>query len=387
MIHEVRIRNFKSIRDVTVKLSSVTVLVGRSGTGKSNFVLALRFLRDLLDGQQQRLQEEWAVTKPVPATDGPTCFDLRFDVPGVAGEYEYSLHLPQNGPAAPLINESLSLGGDILFHQELRQGHVGGFGSQAVNWTVEPAVVELPPAGPIALGRIPTLADVVIAYTALTSGIGCYTFHSDVMRARADTRNAGQSGLDDTARNYLTTMKEIVSNLQDLSVRKNIIAALKRVNSDVASVELNDLKKPTHAIVGHQFNGRTLGLDLAQESEGFRRFFSHLLALYQRPPKQLLMFEHPEDGIHPGALALLAEEFQSAPLDGRGQVILTTHSPALLDQFSEDQIRVVERDDLQTKIGPVSSEQVAALRDDLLSPGELLTVDPARLDAVGAAAE
>jgi AAA ATPase domain len=47
MIHRFRVRVFKSIADVDVDLSPVTVLVGRSGTGKSNFVQALRFLRDV----------------------------------------------------------------------------------------------------------------------------------------------------------------------------------------------------------------------------------------------------------------------------------------------------------------------------------------------------
>ena len=48
MIHRFRVQNFKSIADVDVELSPVTVLVGRSGTGKSSFVQALRFLRDVL---------------------------------------------------------------------------------------------------------------------------------------------------------------------------------------------------------------------------------------------------------------------------------------------------------------------------------------------------
>jgi predicted ATPase len=113
--------------------------------------------------------------------------------------------------------------------------------------------------------------------------------------------------------------------------------------------------------------------------DGLRRFYAYLLALYQRPPKQILMFEHPEDGIHPGALALLAEEFKATPQQGRGQVILTTHSPKLLDHFDAEQIRVVELDGFRTKIGPVSSEQKEAIHERLLDPGELLTVDPARM--------
>ena len=45
MIHRFRVQNFKSIVNVDVDLSPVTVLVGKSGTGKSSFVQALRFLR------------------------------------------------------------------------------------------------------------------------------------------------------------------------------------------------------------------------------------------------------------------------------------------------------------------------------------------------------
>lgn len=58
---------------------------------------------------------------------------------------------------------------------------------------------------------------------------------------------------------------------------------------------------------------------------------------------------------------------------------MTTHSPKLLDYFDVDQIRVVELDGLATRIGPVSTEQKEAIREKLLDAGELLTVDPARI--------
>jgi predicted ATPase len=131
--------------------------------------------------------------------------------------------------------------------------------------------------------------------------------------------------------------------------------------------------------VGHTYGNRVLTFDLAQESEGFRRFLAHLLACYQTPSKQTLIFEEPEKGIHPGALAALADEFKACPDAGYGQVILTTHSPELLNHFSADALRVVEIQDASTRIGPVAEEQVDALKEQLLRPGELLTVDPARL--------
>ena len=58
---------------------------------------------------------------------------------------------------------------------------------------------------------------------------------------------------------------------------------------------------------------------------------------------------------------------------------MTMHSPELLDHFDVEQIRVVELAGLETRIGFISSEQMEAIRDRLLEPGELLTVDPARM--------
>lgn len=45
-LREVRIRNFKSISRCAVAFRPVTLLVGRNGSGKSNFLDALRFVTE-----------------------------------------------------------------------------------------------------------------------------------------------------------------------------------------------------------------------------------------------------------------------------------------------------------------------------------------------------
>ena len=92
-----------------------------------------------------------------------------------------------------------------------------------------------------------------------------------------------------------------------------------------------------------------------------------------------MIFEEPEKGMYAGALSALAEQIKAFPERSGGQVILTTHSPVLLDHFAPEQIRVVEMENLETKIGPMSGPQMEALREQLETTGELLTVDPARL--------
>jgi len=369
MLRRLTVQGFKSLENVCVEFGPVTVLVGRSGTGKTNFVTALRFLRNYLFFGPTGLKEfgDWPKLLTATRQERPMGFEVVFDVKGIDAPFEYRVILNENGPPHPVAHEWLKLGDELLFCQRQRK------------WEREPQLVSVPQPGEPAIGRIPSISEVVIAYTALTSGIGCHYFPATVLTARQSSAGA-ISGLQDDAGNYLQTLKELVSNLQDLNVRRTIIAALQRLNPSISAVELDSIQNPSQVVVGHRLGQKTLALSLAQESDGFRRFYAHLLALYQLPPKQTLIFEEPENGIYPGALALLADEFKSAPAAGRGQIILTTHSPELLDRFAAEEIRVVVLDGFQTRIGEVSQEQKEAIKEQLLQPGELLTVDPARID-------
>jgi hypothetical protein len=234
------------------------------------------------------------------------------------------------------------------------------------------------------LGALSGLHETITAYLALSSGLGCYTFPDTVLSQTGQGPRATQAGLSDHGENYLQAFGDIVTNLQAWSSWKQMLAALRRLDPSVKSVELR-MPGREKIVVSHDVGGAMLPFDLEQESEGLRRFLVYLIALYQIPPKQTLIFEEPEKGIHPGALAVLADQFKAAPAADRGQVILTTHSPDLLNHLPPESIRVVEMRDSVTHIGPVDPGQVEAIRDQLLRPGELLTVDTARLAEAPAA--
>src|SRR5580704_436854 len=107
MIKQIRIQNFRSLVDVTVDLDPLTVLIGRSGTGKSNFVQAIRFLRDLLtarsvndgSGLWARLfpptpsdQTGWGRLLHVDHQTEPLTYDLDFASRDLAFEYYLQFH-------------------------------------------------------------------------------------------------------------------------------------------------------------------------------------------------------------------------------------------------------------------------------------------------------
>lgn len=386
MIKRIKICDFKSIQEIDLALDPVTVLVGRSGTGKSNIVQAIRFLRNILLNQEQGVNYEWGWERIVPVGEKKpkTSIEVTFSLPGEELEYNYRIAFGTPGQAQfpnqiQLKAERLILGKDIIFSR-VRQD------SGAWAWEKVPEVAVPPHQQDIPIiSSFPSLQKVVFAYAGLSTGIGYYHFPASILAiARGQEHGADFlqhiPGLSDNAQNYLTVMRGITQDFHHPNIRKSLLASLQAVNRSIVSIELDSLINSQRAIVGHEASGRVFELNLQQESDGFRRFYAHLLALYQTPPKLTLIFEEPENAIFPGALSLLADEFKASPRENRGQIILTTHNPTLLDSFDVDNVRAVEMRDGKTFVGPVSKEQRDAVKEHLLTTGDLLKVEQPKLD-------
>ncbi len=287
-------------------------------------------------------------------------FAIALKVPGLPEVFNYERFFRLHNHT---VDESLRCGARTLFSQS------------RTNWIVEPISPRMQPGNAV-LNSINGMKEVTAVYTALSRGIGCYVFQGDVLQR---PQTSPVAGLNDDGQNYVQVATAI---LDDFNTSKDWYAIAKALSSLNPNVRSLDIKNPERNSlqVGYANGSKHWSLDASLESEGFRRYLAILLALYQTPRKPLILIEHPEDGIHPGALESLAGEFQRHVRQGRGQIILTTHSPQLLDYIQPEQIRVVRIEDQCTKIGPVSQEQLDAIRENLLHPGELLTVDPARLE-------
>lgn len=385
MIKQIKIRDFKSIRELDLELDPVTILIGRSGTGKSNIVQAIRFLRNLLINFDAAVLYEFGWERIVPAGERRprTAVEVLFSIPGSQLDYFYRVgfrtdarqHWP--GPIK-LAEESLKLGDEFLFSRACSD-------AGQWEWKAVPKVSPPPPPNDhrLMLGQFPSLQQVVFANAALSTGVGYYHFPASTLSLISPSQH-GQDllkhlpGLSDNASNFLEVMRGITQDFHRPNIRKNLLASLHSVHPSIESIELDSLTNPQRAIIGHKAADRVFALTLDQESDGLRRFYAHLLALYQTPSKLALVFEEPENAIFPGALSILADEFKAAPREHRGQVILTTHSPTLLDAFDVESVRVVEMQDGCTRVARVANDQRQAVNDHLLTTGELLTVDRAR---------
>ena len=105
-------------------------------------------------------------------------------------------------------------------------------------------------------------------------------------------------------------------------------------------------------------------------SDGSIRFICLASALLQPSPPSIIVIDEPELGLHPEAIAILAELIEDAAT--RTQVIVATQSPTLINYFSLDDIIVVNRKDGQSTFERLKEEDFNVWLENY-SIGELWT--------------
>src|SRR5687767_7323782 len=223
MIEQIDIKNFKSIRSVSVKLTPVTVLIGRSGVGKSNFLRAIRFLRNyLLVGEGATAAEGgWHAIFPF-GVKSDLSFRIQFRIPGYEKLFQYEVvwSLTRQGSTVP-STERLRLGSDVIF------------GRSADTWEAWPDARPKPAVERrLYLSSFPTVSEAVLTFSFLTNGIGWHDFPADVFRApiQENQEFTAFKGLHDSAANYLDVLRDLTQNLQSQHARRQILARIRQIN-------------------------------------------------------------------------------------------------------------------------------------------------------------
>ncbi len=116
-------------------------------------------------------------------------------------------------------------------------------------------------------------------------------------------------------------------------------------------------------------------LQATSVSDGVMLSLAYLALCYQLTPPSLLLIEEPETGVHHASLKDIIETLKHLS-DKKGvQIILTTHSPYLLDHVEADQVHVFTKD----PEGAVHAKRLSEFEDvaDMKShfmPGEIWSI-------------
>lgn len=369
----VRIENYRSLHDVSVELAPLTVLVGRNGAGKSNFVDALGFTADCLRTGLDEAVRSRGGTASIGFRRAPgASADLSFCISGLYGQlpWRYELGLLDTGDGVKVQREQLLFDEDVVF---------GMFAGQWQRYPLEQAPewaddrLFLPVLGIVPVPQITESIRSVVAHDYRRSSLLASVEPNDAPSADRHLANVA-SILESLRRQQPGRLAELNERLSQ-ALGFDIEASAQR--TDLGRLVLGTRRAGSH----HEPVG-----DARSESDGTLWLIAVMAVLYQLKPPSVLIIEEPERHLHPGALAVLCEELEEAAL--RTQVIVTTHSPELISLVPLESLRVVEWEDTtvvgpdgrrwpmgETQIGPLDPEQVEVVRRELFRPGELMRID------------
>jgi predicted ATPase len=361
MIEKIHIKNFKCLQDTEVTLGPFNVLIGPNDSGKTSFLQAIELLAAPQFGDMRSLV--WHKENDR---------EIAFEVSGPAvNPFHYRLAL---APATGMGVESLSLGNQIVMEVSNDSQH--GWilkNSTGHGRALDPNQRALFAAADWEKSKSSTSGPVAdFLKMLLSSG----TFRLDPQAMRAAVSATPNPSLDPTGKNLAAVLQAMLSGPD----RKAILELESKLHDAIPT--LKGISLSTHANSTHLIEF-TLDVDVrppitipcSQASDGAMLLTGFLVLVYGNSPKRLLI-EEPENGLHPGRLKMVIDILRKISTGEIGneprQVIVTTHSPLLLNFVQPEEVRVFRRDENQgTKVVSMDSvPSVAKLRKEF-APGEL----------------
>lgn len=393
MLRAIHIANYRSLGDdVSLVLPqgdrSLTVLAGLNGSGKSNALDAVRFLGDVF---RQGLDVALRARRGVAALRRRGAEEVRLAVEaeGEIGRVVWGLSLSLDPQGHELSAEWATLiPPDQIAHFEATLRDVAlarkGRGddadrtsvlAEALRWKMDAgdglrpmpfqgAAVFRPlgPAGPMILPGLPRggafLRD-------LLQRVAVYTLHPPDLREPQEPRL--HAPMDGSGADWMSALRA----LDRAGLRDDFRVMMAKLVPDLVDYRVHEVSDVLITEFVHAGGGgETWALNTRHESDGTLRCAALLAALLQDPLPSLLCIEEPELALHVGALPVLVDQILATA--SLTPVILTTHSPDVIDLVPADSVRVVERGPHGTALRAVDGRQRRVVRDHLATMGTLL---------------
>lgn len=344
MLKEITIKGFKSIRELHLKLNALNVLIGSNGVGKSNFISFFKLINTIYEQRLEQYSLKSGVDnllhygrKTTSYTGGRLVFE--------AFNYLFVLEATDN---------------DTLFvsHQQLSDDStLQMFPLQASNKKGS----DIKQSPQIKNNHLKEYLESYKVYHFQDTGI------SSPLRSRAninDNRMLREDGSNLPAYLYYfqekhpKTFKRIEKTIQSVAPFFDQFD-LKPAALDEEQILL-EWKEKEHQET--YFNANHL-------SDGTLRFIALTTLLMQPNLPKMVIIDEPELGLHPAAISKLSGIMRSAA--GRGcQIIVSTQSVTLLDNFTAEDIITVDRENNQSEFKRLDKEALSQWMEDY-SIGEL----------------
>lgn len=352
MLERIVVKGYKSIREADITLRPINVLIGANGAGKSNFVSLFHFVNHLASGNMQIYVARAGGADQILHYGRKTTEQLSVELwfvqeKDLANGYECTL-VPTADDLLVFRDEA------VYFHN--RSMYERPYESQRSSQVHRETL----------LNAWKEMGDKVAQYVSRAlSSWQVYHFHDT-----SESAKVKQTG-------------DINDNLFLRPDASNLAAYLYMLRethpeyyrSIVETVRMAAPFFGDFVLRPSPFNPEKIRLEWKERgsdmlfgphalSDGTLRFIC-LTTLFLQPPDHLpttVVLDEPELGLHPYAIALLADMVRSAAQ--HTQVVLATQSVTLVNQFSLEDILVVDRFEGQSLFRRLDKENMASWLED-----------------------
>lgn len=324
ILNKIEISGFKSIKNIKFEPLDINVLIGANGSGKSNFIEAFALLGSLTDGKLRNYVDKAGGaerllhfgSKNTETITLHACFNESVDQYKIVLEVNQKDRLFVEAESAyfwkkeeyliPYERKLYSSGREAAISQENQEGVSSFVRDTLKSW------------------RVYHFDD-----TSQNSPMKKMALVDDNRFLRSDGANLA-SVLYLLKNNHRSEFKMISSTIRRIApfFRKFSLKP-RSLDKDFIRLEWKHEHSENY-------------FDISSFSDGTLRFIA-LATLLLQPKKfrpYLILLDEPELGLHPYAISLLGSMIKSASKDT--QIIISTQSPLLLDQFEPEHVVVVE---------------------------------------------
>ena len=393
-----RARNFRSLHDLRLDMGpGVIMLAGPNASGKSNIIDAMSFVGDALYDGVARATGSRGAKALLHRHRGHVSrsfgIGLGFESSSFVAHYDFKVGFQQEGEVSILaekIDGETKGSHKRKFNFSLRNGEF--FKPKHANvsktltdfkYSSDTLMLSVMGDSPVAsdiftsalMGNDATadekasVAQAVVDMTEFIGDMRFYHLFPNVMRP--PTQIMFSDNLEEDGSNLASVLHRMTKVKG--TAYNQLLSALTHVVDDVEDIRVRETGGYHYIQLKHRSISSNAGgsgwLDLANESDGTVRTLGFFAALYQDPPPNLVSIEEPELTVHVGTLGVIADTLNEAK--SRSQIVVTTHSADLLDYFHEESIRAVANQAGRTNAGRIRDAQATALKQALLTAGEI----------------
>lgn len=316
-LQHIKLKGFRSIRELDFELAPLNILIGSNGAGKSNFISFFKFMNKLIDKELQlhvRTQLNGADRTLFFGRKTTDQLEIALDYQHVA--YRATL-VPTTDDTLVFSDEALDVGSDKAGIKSFQLARAGALESGYLHKSANAEMHQ----------NINDMQDWKV-----------YHFHdtSDTAKVKA----AYSIHANDRLMVQGENLAAFLYGIRDTDAFARIVHTIQRVapyfQKFIFQPEANDLIR-----LRWKHKGSDDYFDATVLSDGTLRFICLATLLLQPHLPTLILLDEPELGLHPFAMQLLAALMRSA--SEKTQIIASTQSVTLANQFGWEDMVIVDQ--------------------------------------------